>query len=941
MTLAFSALISAVNADDPHFVDLVPIANTSLENDGKAGWANEGINDMFTYPPIPSGEVTRNGYRFHLPKPETPVSKTVLMLKGQRLKDNAQEASAAVPNVKGRFVYFLQNAVASVNGQPKNYRLATYTITYADGTKAEIPIHNGVEIRNWYTGQWYDNSGASNWPIFMGRNVISSKWNQLVGVWAMQWPNPSPDKEIASITFRSEGYASPVIFAVTIADDDYFNSPHVKDDFKRPADVPVDYFQPKMAQEQELLYAEMRKEKMVQGLRRIDVIRPDLLAVTLDASVAGGAGLANGKAAALGAPSNFIVSSTGDTAYKSGASPAKVGRQSSEYWNGDVGRFAQNVFYWHTYYLQLPKPLTSGQSYDVAIKGLSNELTTQLRLDYDERKTITPAIKINQVTYSPLAKQRYAYIGWWAGDAGAVDFSSLKQFQVVKDDGGDVVLNGAITTRSENDALSGEAVLQIDLSPLKAGRFHIVVPGLGRSDSFSVGGDGVRDLYYNTNRAFYHQRCGHALGEPYTTFAKEPCHTEVYESGHLVGDGYTPKPGEAKRSFRGGYHDAADFDVFTYHLRATAQVLAAYEFAPDRFKDKDLNIPESGNGIPDVLDEADWALFSFRDNQQPDGGVPLGRGNDEDAIRDWERSHNGTRPPFGLFPPIHTSCTEYAAVAAQFARLIRPFDAAKADQYVESARHALAWAQQQPDSGPPEKGGNLFLMWAAAELYSTTGDEAFNDLFKRGWQAGWAKEIHWKLYPIAPICLWPYTVTKQSTADRAIQNELRDNHLRRADEIVKRTQEPAYRVGRGPADKANGWGNLNGGGFYADPCLRAYFLSRDQKYLDAACLNADFQLGANPLSKTFISGIGARPPLHPQISAFLYTGPKKTGDTVKGITIYGLTSDEPKWYPTAIPSWRRWRDLGNGSAEVSSEFTITETIGFSAMLYGTLNALQP
>jgi hypothetical protein len=116
--------------------------------------------------------------------------------------------------------------------------------------------------------------------------------------------------------------------------------------------------------------------------------------------------------------------------------------------------------------------------------------------------------------------------------------------------------------------------------------------------------------------------------------------------------------------------------------------------------------------------------------------------------------------------------------------------------------------------------------------------------------------------------------------------------------------------------------------------------TKDQKYLDAACLNADFQLGANPLGKTFISGMGACPPQHPQISAFLYTGPNKTGTTVQGITVYGLGGRQPSWYPD-FPVWRCWRDLGNGGAEVSSEFTITETIGESAMLYAMLYALEP
>ena len=85
--------------------------------------------------------------------------------------------------------------------------------------------------------------------------------------------------------------------------------------------------------------------------------------------------------------------------------------------------------------------------------------------------------------------------------------------------------------------------------------------------------------------------------------------------------------------------------------------------------------------------------------------------------------------------------------------------------------------------------------------------------------------------------------------------------------------------------------------------------------------------------------LGERFPEHPEISEFLYTRSHRTGNTVKDITIYGLTSDEPQWYPS-IPSWRRWRDIGNGGAEISSEFTITETIGPSAMLYSFPYALE-
>lgn len=938
--LCLGGLACGLRGAAPFFVDLSPVVNTALENDGQEGWCNEGVNDMFIFPPIPSGEVTRNGYHFKLLDPAQKGGKTVLMLKGKRLASKPLEATVFAPQVKGRFVFFLQNSVASVNGQPANYRLAVYGVRYADGTQAEVPVRDGVEIHNWWTAQWYENSGAKSWPIFMGRNSVCMKWNRLIGVWAMQWANPSPEKAISSITFRSEGQASPVIFAVTIADEDYAQSAHVKDDYKRPADVPADYFAGKLAWEQKQLYEEMKKQRMAQGMRRVELIRPDLLAVTLDAAVAEGAGMANARAAALQQASAFSLTSDTDATYNTGKSPLKVGRQSYEYWNGDVGPFPQNVFYWHTYYLLLPSPMKSGQTYRIAVQGLAPGLTGQLSLDYDEGATIAPAIKVNQVAYSALGQRRYAYLGWWAGDVGKVGFADLKKFQAIDEQNGQVVLESELSLRKASDDLSGEDVYQLDLAPLKPGRYHLRVPGLGRSDSFAVGGNAIRELYYHANRAFYHQRCGQELSAPFSDFVKPACHTEVYQSGHVMGAAnYTPQPDEARRTFRGGYHDAADFDVFTYHLRSTAQVLSAFEFAPEHFKDKDLNIPESGNGIPDVLDEADWALFSYRDTQQPDGGVPLGRGNDEDAIRDWEREHGGQRPAYGLFPPTSMSCTEYAAVAAQFARLVRPYDATKAGQYTQSARRALAWAQAHPEWGTVTLGRDLFLAWAAAELYSTTGDETFNQAFKRLCEAGAMKKIDWKLFQVAPICQWSYIVCKQAGVDAAIQQELKTMALERADAIVKDTEAPSYRVGRGAAARGNGWGNLNGGGRWADPCLRAYFLTGARKYLDTACLNADFQLGANPLSKTFLTGLGARFPEHPEISEFLYTHPHRTGNTVKGMTVYGLTSDEPQWYPS-IPPWRRWRDLGNGGAEVSSEFTITETIGASAMLYSVLYALE-
>ena len=945
LPLALSALLLIVPlapAAEPTLVDLTKVANASLEDDGIAGngqggWTDEGINDMFLAPALPIGTFSRNGYPFHIIDGSKNDGRSVIRLAGERVKiDSPKTVTIPVDNVKAKYVYILQSSAKAVAKLPKNAVVATYTLTYADGTTAEKPIRDGIELRSWWSKTWYDNSGGAAWPIHMGRNLYSMKWNFFVGVWAMQWTNPHPEKPIRSITLASTGQVVPIVFAITLSDEDYYTGKDAKKDYKRPTDVPRGYFDAKRAQENERVFAEMVKAGHVKGLRGVEVVRNDILAVTVDAGWGKiGAGPGETIAKSLQTPGHFPITSGGKTIH-----PTRVGRISFERWTGNVGPFPANTLYWHTYYLQLPAALEIGKTYTVALKDMDPAFAGKADLTYDPAKAITRVIKVNQVAYASAAKRRYAYLGWWAGDLGTVDYAGLKRFAVVDEATGKEALAGEITLRAKDDPLSGEDVYEMDLSALKPGQYHVVVPGLARSDSFGVGGPGMDDLYRSTMRAFYHQRCGMALEKPYTEFVKPACHTEVYESGRLVGaSDYSPKPNEPTKHFKGGYHDAADFDCFTYHLRATAQTLTAYEMFPEQFRD-DLNIPESKNGLPDVLDEADWALRGYLELQRPDGAVPLGRGNDQDYIRGLRRANQN--PPYGVLPPEASSSAEYAAVAALYARVLKPVRPKQAAEYLESARKAFDWALANPGTGPHDKRSydKLFTVWAAAELFDATGEEKYNKAFLDLYRDGAVKKAHWSAGPVKMTVIWPYVVCTQAGVDKAVQAELRTALLRSADNVVKQTDQPPYRMGAGKKDRGLGWGNANGGGHYADACLRAWKLTGKQEYLDAASLNADFQLGANPLSQSFITGLGTRPPHQPQISSFLYTGPNKTGRTVKGISVFGLSSRELAWYPADIPPWRRYRDLGGG-AEVCSEFTITQTIGKAAMLYSVLDALEP
>jgi len=944
----------AISQGTPFFVDLNPIANSGFADDGiannsKGGWTDEGVNDMLIYPPIPSGPVTRNGYHFQIIDPSKNNGLSVILLQGQIRGTNYPKAvTIKVPDIKGKYVYFLQNAAAQPPALAPDYTVAQYTIRYIDGTQVVLPMRNNIELRQWWCGAWWDNDGAHSWPIFMGCNFYSIKWNHYIGVWATQWSNTAPEKAIASITLASEGKAIPAVYAITLDDEDYFHSPDIKADFKRPDGPPQGYFDDRAAIENKAILEGMTKIGLAQGIRKLEIIRPDLLAVTLDGIVAGGPGQGESKAKALQIPGTFTLSGIDDPNFASGVHPTRVGRLSFNYWADDIGTFPGNRIYWHTYYLQLPESLKNGKTYSLEVAGLPTNVITKTTLTYSDRSTLTPVIKINQAAYSSASRRRYAYLGWWAADLGAVDYSAFPKFQVLNADNNRIVHEGAIKLTGLTNSASGENVYEMDIAPIRAnGRYYILIPGLGRSDTFSIGHDGIKALYVATMRGFLLQRCGAELTSAVTDYPRHACHLNNYENGHLVESGPPLKPNEPIREFRGGYHDAGDFDVFYLHLMAAQQILTAFEFAPAAFKDGDLHIPESGNGIPDILDEVLWGLKFYADNQLPDGGIYAGRANDQDyGYKEWKQEwakEFGSLPPFGNFPPCNASANIFAAVASHTARLLKPFDAKQSSQLLGQAVKAYEWGLKHQSTSYETNGISYGrIPWkrawalAAVELFNTTGEARYNEDFVRLYKDGEALKFKWNEGWQQPYINWPYASSTRHEVNPEIQKASRTAILKAADADVKNVDKWPYRMSTGR--ESGGWGNLVGGGLYGDKCLMAYLLTHDRKYLDTASLNADYQLGANPLSRSFITGVGARPPEHPEVGNWMYND---KGMSAPGIPVFGPGGNPNSMggvYPTNIPLWRVWVDTR--VAAMHNEFGVTGPIGDAAMLYSLLWALE-
>ncbi|MBM4019068.1 MAG: hypothetical protein FJ288_12195 [Planctomycetes bacterium] len=625
-------------------------------------------------------------------------------------------------------------------------------------------------------------------------------------------------------------------------------------------------------------------------------------------------------------------------------------------------------------FLFLPKPMKSGHRYTIEVQPRGERqaaLAYSGTLDCDDAKTPTKAIKINQVAYSSLAKQRYAYLGWWAGNKGKVDYAALKRFEVIDEKTGKTALTGEVKLRAGDEMtakVAGEEIYEMDIAALPVGRYHIRIPGLGCSDPLEVGGKGFHALYYHTMRVFLHQRCGQELKEPWTWVKRPACHSLIYENGSFAPEILIPgqknpdprrlaplAPDAKPRHFRGTYHDAADCDTFTFHLTATDKLLKLYDLYPDAFADGDLDLPESGNRIPDILDEAEWCLLGFIALQYPNGAVPLGMANMEDSL--WHRYEKGMNPwkkdcnvtpPYGIHLPSPDSTPTFAAVAAAYSRVIRKFDAAKADRYLAAAQKAFVYAtthtaeqvrkeyetdtinMKAPNYGGGTGEGALegCCLWAAGELLRATGKKEYLDYIKAN-----EKHMNKMNWHYAEQRIWAFI--NADAADPALREKYRKDMLSSMNGVVKDTLATPYRMPYWPTTKGCGWwGSMQG---INSSLAFAYGLTKDQKYLDAMSLQADWHLGCNPRSQAFITNMGYRYPRRPEINPVLYEKPLEDagGKTLRGIALYGIGPALNDWFGP-WPMHRSWRDVFGDGAEVYSEFTIHQITGPAAAFYSTL-----
>ncbi|WP_291528831.1 glycoside hydrolase family 9 protein [Bacteroides sp. UBA939] len=384
-------------------------------------------------------------------------------------------------------------------------------------------------------------------------------------------------------------------------------------------------------------------------------------------------------------------------------------------------------------------------------------------------------------------------------------------------------------------------------------------------------------------KSFYYQRTATPIEERYAGKWNRPsAHPDNHVLIHPSAAGPERAAGTVISSPKGWY-DAGDYNKYIVNSAYSIGLMqAVYRLFPDYFAAQQVNIPESGNHTPDLLDEMHYNLSWMLTMQDPaDGGV----------------YHKLTTPQFeGFIKPIEckqpryvvqksvTAALDYAASMAQASRLFAPYEQdypGFSKQALESAERAYAWAEAHPQAfyrqntlnkeyqpavvtgayGDGSAGDEFF--WAASELYFATGKNAYREMVlknipKEYSPAGWGNTAGLGVFA------WIQPGKELTGEDLKMVETLKNMLLDYAEKSVQNAGNSPFHAPYGNDAKDFYWGCLSEKcANQAISLVYAYQLTGKHLYLTNAYRNMDYLLGRNATGYCYVTGFGTKTPLYP------------------------------------------------------------------------------
>ena len=688
---------------------------------------------------------------------------------------------------------------------------------------------------------------------------------------------------------------------------------------------------------------------------------------------------------AAGTAGDWIISSKDDKSF--GRQAAVAAWRKSKPMNTD-NTLTSELDHW--IFLQLPKPMKQGARYTVNIPKGVNADKTEAEVKFDIWSSVSEAVHVNIIGYSPEEEVKAADLYLWLGDGGQRDYTTFEGKKVWlyntrtgrKQKVGNVSfwMNASEYEKEANRKnMTGSDVWNIDFTASTPGRYRLVVEDVGCSMDFDISNEVYFQPYHYSVRGYYYMRLGEPVDprispvprQPQFIPGKNPEGFVVYKTDmhpwhpdwrKLRGDVWDEPhfklpeqsefwkhrlPGNPVNDMvRGGHSDAMDWDRHLAHVSNIYDMVLPFILTNGRLSEDNLSIRESGNGIPDLLDEARNEVDFFL------------------SIRDGEGYSQGvTNPSSDWKVMFQAGCTTMAAWAnaANCAILGEAFringNQDLCDYYTAEAIKAFRFAEKQENSqlddrqniGTSSMRGRDFKQMAAAFLYNLTGDRTWEDIMveesvvKNGVAPLFAKERHNQYYQIWGAAA--YLACPNERHYPEYYNDLVASVNKQADEnnVSHMNSRPSRRTANDPRWQTSE--NLQ-------MVLLAHYIAdsdqRREQLEQAMYIEAGWGLGRNPSNTVEMTGLGERhiidcyttgrndgvPGSHPGQTPFNGTETWSPGNGGDARII--LKRCYPDWYTGGWPHQESFFNIRY--MWVNGEFTPRETMrgkmALLAYLYG-------
>ena len=643
----------------------------------------------------------------------------------------------------------------------------------------------------------------------------------------------------------------------------------------------------------------------------------------------------------------------------------------------------------HWLFIRLPKAMKQGCTYTVTIPSTIGSDTQQGNVRYDIYNSMSEAVHVNIIGYSPQQAQHSADLYLWMGEGGQRDYSAfvgkrvyLYNVETRKSKAVGKVNFWKSQSEAKNEANrkndTGSDVWNIDFACTTPGRYRLVVEDVGCSMDFDISSEVYRQPYTYSVRGYYYMRLGERPNPNISPVPRQPAfipevdpvgftvyktdlhpwHPEWRRIGGDVWDEPHFKPAlssafwkhrlpgnPVNTEVKGGHSDAFDWDRHLAHVSNIYDLLLPYLLTGGRINEDNLGITESGNGIPDIVDEARNEVDFFL------------------SIRDGEAYSQGvTNPSKEWTIMFQAGCTTMAAWAnaANCAMLADCFRVMKNDSlqqyYTREAITAFNFASRQENQqlndgqhiGDGQMKGRDFRQMAAAYLYNATGERKWEDIMAEGSIVKSAESRIWntregyQLWGTAAYLICPHErhyPELYANMKKSVDFEAEQNH------VMKSALRPSRRT-----TNDSRWQTSEN----LQLLMLAHYVTTDRlrkaQLEKAMYLDADWCLGRNPSNTVEMTGLGERhitdcyttgrndgvPGSHPGQTPFNGTETWSRGDG--GDARLLLDRCYPSWDNGGWPSQESF--FNQRYFWVNGEFTPRETMRGKMALLGYLYGIR-